>query len=411
MSTSNKCEEIAELLDAYHDNELDSADILLVEQHTAECAACARRLKEIATVVAGLKSMPKIKLKKEIDFAFLEPLSSSQSGASSLNPADSCKPFFEMLDAFNDSELSPDESLGLSKHLSDCASCNQNLAQIKQLTIDLSALPRMSPSRDILASLDFSNLSLADLNTPACDDIAELLDAYHDGELTAKEKSFVDKHLSLCDECPPKLREIRQLVAKVKSLPKVQSKENIIDKMDFGSKPDLKVAESTKSNVLNFSRNAKVWFSAAAAVAAIALIFGLSIKPTEVAVVNPNSNGAIQTKAPLKQPEPQIEKEDTTNVVPETASNVENEGAIQSKLNDGIGKEEKSDSSAKKVELAALPVEYPSTLPTKHEVINLDMQNKADKAEIAIMPENENGACADALGVRTDEDGLYEIKI
>jgi len=68
MSDQSKidCSQVAEMLDAFHDMELELAEAEMVEEHLADCAACRRELDAIEKVVASLKSLPEVPVK---DFA------------------------------------------------------------------------------------------------------------------------------------------------------------------------------------------------------------------------------------------------------------------------------------------------------------------------------------------------------
>jgi len=60
------CAQAAEMLDAFHDMELEMADAERVEAHLANCSACRRELESIEKIVASLKALPELPTK---DFA------------------------------------------------------------------------------------------------------------------------------------------------------------------------------------------------------------------------------------------------------------------------------------------------------------------------------------------------------
>jgi hypothetical protein len=55
---------------------------------------------------------------------------------------------------------------------------------------------------------------------PDCSKIAPLLDAFHDGELPEADKQEVKAHLTTCEACPARLREIEGVVASLHGLPR-----------------------------------------------------------------------------------------------------------------------------------------------------------------------------------------------
>jgi len=80
------CNQAAEMLDAFHDMELEMADVERVEAHLADCPACRRELEAIAKVVASLKALPEVPTR---DFAdAIEARILSQSAAA-ISPSDS----------------------------------------------------------------------------------------------------------------------------------------------------------------------------------------------------------------------------------------------------------------------------------------------------------------------------------
>jgi anti-sigma factor (TIGR02949 family) len=46
---------------------------------------------------------------------------------------------------------------------------------------------------------------------PGCDQVRDLLDAYHDGELPASERAAVERHLTSCESCARDYDQLRQL--------------------------------------------------------------------------------------------------------------------------------------------------------------------------------------------------------
>jgi hypothetical protein len=60
------CTQVAEMLDAFRDMELELSEMEIVETHLAVCPMCRKELEAIEMVVASLKSLPELPVK---DFA------------------------------------------------------------------------------------------------------------------------------------------------------------------------------------------------------------------------------------------------------------------------------------------------------------------------------------------------------
>lgn len=69
-----------------------------------------------------------------------------------------CDQMSELLDAYHDHELADDERILVEQHVSQCAVCDSKLADIARLVLDLRAMPRLMPARDIVDSIDFDKL-------------------------------------------------------------------------------------------------------------------------------------------------------------------------------------------------------------------------------------------------------------
>jgi hypothetical protein len=71
-------------------------------------------------------------------------------------------------------------------------------------------------------------------------------------------------------------------------------------------------------------------------------------------------------------------------------------------------------SNAKQVVANRPSAESAETAAVPHEALPNEMERNTDSAnEVAVVPDSANsaGAGGDALGIGTDEDGLYDIKI
>ncbi len=304
------------------------------------------------------------------------------------NP-ETCQKYSECMSAFIDDELAGSELTELQEHLSNCPSCAEELSELEKVKNALASLPKAQMKRELDFSFLETNSSASD-----CGSFTELLDAYHDNELAAGERSDVEKHLSACNPCSQKLSDIAAVSSRLKSLPKIEPSRDIVGEMQFENKQ--------KNNVLPFRKHRIAIATAAAA--AVAIVFAINFKPANqpTVAVKPQTaptltaQQAMQTTAPAKQPSNETEQASAT--APEIASNTGTEEATTVGLA-APEPEQKQPTAQKQV-----PETQVADL-TKPKADDSKEQN-----EIALMPEI-TATGADALGIATDEDGLYDIKI
>jgi hypothetical protein len=65
-----------------------------------------------------------------------------------------CLEIEPLLDVYHDSEATPAEALLVDDHLADCPSCQAKLFEITRVVSSLKGMPQLAPSRDIAADLD-----------------------------------------------------------------------------------------------------------------------------------------------------------------------------------------------------------------------------------------------------------------
>ncbi|MCU0317498.1 MAG: zf-HC2 domain-containing protein [Fimbriimonadaceae bacterium] len=66
----------------------------------------------------------------------------------------------------------------------------------------------------------------------ACDQLAELLSAYVDGELSAAETKIVHRHLATCDDCLSEVEELTQLKLDVSSVRFEEPDEAVLARLE-----------------------------------------------------------------------------------------------------------------------------------------------------------------------------------
>lgn len=304
-------------------------------------------------------------------------------------------------------------------------------------------------------------------NYSNCDEIAEMLDAYHDHELTGAERSAVESHLNECAGCSSKLANIARLVLDLRAMPRLMPPRDIVGSMDF-DKLEAPVSfsaepEAPKSNVVDGAERFKTGFSTsnaandvsatnnvtprrsrlfagitAGAVAAAALIFGvalhkpandkIAVSPTRDNVANRNR---IASRDNLASPTESI-KDTQVAITPDSATDpnfVAGTGALKS-VNQVDPASANSSHERSEVQPRAVASRPNTNVPARDliassmsasnntQVATTDvvssnvpetMELTRTSVEIAALTDGDD--MTDSLGVATDEDGLYEIKI
>ena len=317
------------------------------------------------------------------------------------NPAN-CSELFEQLSAYLDDELDGADKALVESHLANCADCTKQLQDLKLVAGALKGMKRVESKRE----LDFSFLEAGTAQTAVaepCQEFIEALDAYHDNELSGEEKQRVSEHLKDCQPCNKRLEDIGRIVKAIKSMPVLKPPHDIVEKVQL---------PGGKSNVVAFPGKKKIAIFAAAA-AAVALL----------AVANISNNGQSNPSVAVKNNEPTVAvapAPDKASPAPETANNANPEQnapelasvptkepvrAVDNKNNNNKNLVEpkpiKPIAPERQIQIAQQRVVEAPVAAADF----ADSQN-----ELALMPDAGNSG-ADALGIGTDEDGLYDIKI
>ncbi|MBX9689734.1 MAG: zf-HC2 domain-containing protein [Candidatus Obscuribacterales bacterium] len=405
MSNTGNCEEYNEWIDAYLDAELEESSRVELEAHLSSCERCALRAMEVSQLSSRLKALPRLEFTKELDFSFLEQDSGS-----------SCLPYLELLDAYLDKELSSNEREFLQKHLDDCSNCSTSIQESKRIADDLKALPRLNLSRDF-AELDYETMAQAQRTSYSCAEMLELIDAYHDSELSALQKPLVEKHLSSCSHCAEKLIKVKELVSQIQALPRVEAERDIVESLPLGKNAEVHSLDQARRRSADSRKRFGIY--AFSATAAAALVFAFSFKMLPFA----NSPIASNTPAISKDYPAKPKARETRILVAEQGHEIPlaefNEASTeheQSREQHSLNHEQ-ADKDLKSHEILS---------PNKTQIAQIDQNKEAAKIaelvpaqiakqealpELAAIPETVDFAGADALGIATDEDGLYDIKI
>ena len=250
-----------------------------------------------------------------------------------------------------------------------------------------------------------------------CEQVRELLHDFHDAELSAKDHDSVQGHLDGCAACRSSLAEIQSLAALLKSLPRQEMTRDfadvLADRIDSGE---------DQGKVLQFKAS-PVLIGVAAAACLMLLAFSIPHMSNTDSGDTPqvaNSGGEGQPSAPATgsvnvatvedKADGSLERltetsdEDgassapVTKVLPEKVAEVKKPESVPSKA---IAK---VDQKAPDV-VALRPVESAPVQQEKEQV-----QLLANEAVVAFDGDEPDNLFSQ-MGVGTDEDGLYAIKL
>ena len=223
-----------------------------------------------------------------------------------------------------------------------------------------------------------------------CELIVPLLDCYHDNEIDDTERLEVDKHLAHCDACNVELGHIASLVKKLATLTPARSEVDFADLVEkhilAGQSVDASPTSTSESvNVVPIS-SAKKWLAAVAAIIVLALIGfqmtqsahnNVSVASGDLPEVSP-AEKLIDVKEEGQTSKPQaVVKTDTPkdlNQISPAHSNRIRTATVKVAEFDGV----------------------------------IDVNQKQNLVAITNPVQNN---IAEELGITTDEDGLYAIKM
>lgn len=480
MSGSSECEKYAELIDAYHDGELSAQERTQVEVHFSACAECRVALEIVTATVSKLNKLPKLNLSRDIvgsiDFAALaavendvaadlgrdpvaadsvtaasdsrnvgvgssaEGLGSELMSAQMLHSAQGS----EMLDAYHDGELSFEESLQVEQHLVDCAECSRKLKEIEFTVGQIKSIPKLELSHDLIGSMNLD-----------CTPFLELLDAYLDNELEEHEKQQVSQHLEKCATCSSSLAQSARLVAGLKSMPRLSPSRDIVGGLNLGESkqpqftlaasaahPQLMqnnsentdpVAADSKNKIVPIRRNPWIGLGAVAA-AAVTLVFAINqrvihVKEASVdskqnqnsvqiakstAIANQGKESADPVEQYLGSSESSVNMAANTggseSVQENTADNESTAGAARTFNDSRLIASSRPFSSNQTVQNGVSKNSQQRSIENEQRYTTETSDSRAITLNEVASLETDSGV-ADALGIATDEDGMYDIKI
>ncbi len=235
----------------------------------------------------------------------------------------------------------------------------------------------------------------------ACKAIRLLIDAYHDGELENEERQRVDEHLHSCSGCRLDLHFLEAVTDSLKSLPRLGLDRDLADTLDF----------SQAIRQARGRRESPVFLFAALTAAAAALVFMLVLASTltsnnkHMAEGEPVDRSRQERVARLPELREIQSKPSAGPATPNSLSKAVLSGA---KNGDRLAPQ-----------VAAVPSLLQRAAPEKVKQAHPAEQDEGGKirfddeepVEIAVLSDDFGDTFAESIGLQTDEDGLYVLKM
>ena len=269
------------------------------------------------------------------------------------------------------------------------------------------------------------------LNLQECSTVIPPLDAYHDDELDGDEKASVELHLRACDACPQRLAQITKLVSALKLMPFTPSKIDFADRFELRAQEIASVSSPSNGSVLS-GKFGKI----GAIAAAVALFLGVGAyfvshdgSSTRVATI-PQANsmsigqGANSSGNMVKRT---LDSEQlASSKIAESPALTLTETASTGNSN---ADHKQTESQSKQTSKIRIPRTEVATVDKKANLENVVASNVISKSapgeaqitegrssdgpkhSLVAYYESDPNSIPEELGISTDEDGLYAIKM
>ena len=271
-----------------------------------------------------------------------------------------------------------------------------------------------------------------------CETYVPMLDAFVDNELDGSETNEVAIHVQSCDDCQRQAKEIEALKSSLSSLPRRKMSRDLADNLDaiLGNKEAAVTAP--KDNVVSIKAR-RGWIMAlasAAAVVVIALAGSMVFKNAhqEVANLPPEKQSQSPDSAATKGATEIAQNSSASEVRPEAAEGRQRSGnnpalteiktthSSDSHAIEKIASTAHHDSALGTSEIgmtkttaAQKSVDIAQAQPSKTTIAASDgisktsiMKERPASSELLALYEEDEGT---DVGMTTDEDGLYAIKL
>lgn len=225
--------------------------------------------------------------------------------------------------------------------------------------------------------------------SPECLEIAPLLDAFHDGELPESEKPAVSSHLLTCEKCQGRLREIESLVVSLRNLPRLEMPHSL--QVDWSAYIDRHVnaGKETMSNAVPIKKKTEE-----PNVVPISSASGFSKKGKVLAAVA--SLILLVVAAGVFWHNPLAPK--GPSLADKFGPSSPTQALIASSVNSGQESPSSANSGGAQV-----------TRP--HASVGVEPGQRTVDGDLIALYSNDANLVSEELGIATDEDGLYALKL
>lgn len=139
-----QCSMNGEMLSAFVDGELTSAEVATVRAHLAQCAGCRTQVRELRQAVSLLQSATEVAPPADLRAMIAAKLA---------QPATACAEVGRQLDAYLEGELAPAEAARVQAHLAECAGCAERRRLHEETVAALRAIPVVEPPARVRAQV------------------------------------------------------------------------------------------------------------------------------------------------------------------------------------------------------------------------------------------------------------------
>jgi hypothetical protein len=237
-----------------------------------------------------------------------------------------------------------------------------------------------------------------------CTEIEPNLDAFADNELKDSERQSVERHLATCPACQLRLSQISRLKQSLAALPQIAPKRDLVDEM-----PDF-FPKARPRNVLVFAPF--VWASVAIAASAMLLLLVFRGMPASnrSAVASADKPGQL-----ARQPDkvPDAERPEQIEQAYEGPEMIHSAGqAVAEKRFRKPADELAANSTARTAAHSTQESQAVADKPSSPEApASGASEEPGPGVEVATLDEVGHSTITGAIGIATDEDGLYDIKM
>lgn len=267
-----------------------------------------------------------------------------------------------------------------------------------------------------------------------CEQVEPLLSAYRDGEMLQGEREDIEKHVADCAVCQNRLLELDAVVAALKALPRFEPKVDYAANIERLISASPQRAKSTRKPVL--------WGVASVAAAIAVFAFGMTksginLAPltasntnnVKVDQVNSNkneveiANAPVEKTAPTETPQGNVHSKEQT--IEANQHNKKNNSSPEEQNKPSNENHKKNGRFNPRLEVASKPNVGGDSVPTTasptgallaaNEVPLIasepKISDRASDSNIVAVYETDQKNVTEELGINTDEDGLYAIKL